>query len=269
MVRDEERNILEWLAFQKAIGFDAVIFVNHKSTDATMAIANKASAFIPMHFLEETRSPPKLQERVYLEVCERFKDQFDWIAFIDSDEFIVNDAGLKIAALLEHCKNSAAIAVPWIFFGSSGLVNFNTGLVIEDFVRRSNYDFNPNELIKTIVRPERVKACPNSHCFVVDGPYTLPDGSVISSWKSEGRLKQFPAATQWRVNHYYTRSQAHWQQRMKRGQLGEFVRTMQEFKAYDRNEVEDRTATKYAGEVKLIMRQVADGKLAAPESNTA
>lgn len=262
IVKDEERNILEWLAFQKVIGFDAVILVNHKSTDATLHKARLVTDLIPIHFLEETRSPPKLQERVYLEVCDRFKEEFDWIAFIDSDEFIVNDSGHRIASLLEVNEHSSAIAIPWIFFGSSGLVDYNPGLVVEDYTRRSNYDFNPNELVKSIVRPKQVKGCPNSHCFVVEGSYTLPDGGILSEWKSEGRLKKYPVGAKWRVNHYYTRSQAHWKQRMKRGQLGGFVRTMEEFKAYDRNEVEDRTAIKYSTELRLTLAGLVKAKIA-------
>jgi hypothetical protein len=48
-----------------------------------------------------------------------------------------------------------------------------------------------------------------------------------------------------RVNHYFTRSRAHWQAKLARGYPSDFAtRSMAEFDLYDRNDVLDPIATR-------------------------
>lgn len=252
MVKNEQESILEWIVYHKVLGFDEIILVDHSSDDRTVDMAQLASLVVPVSVINEQRLPPRLQERVYLEVCDRFKETFEWIAFLDADEFLVSSDSAKLADLLSINEANDAIAVPWLFYGSSGWDRRHPGLVTEVYNNRSEFSFDPNELVKSIVRPKSVIDCPNSHCFLVKGSYGLPDGSQ-PAWKSPGRLHHFPSTSNWRVNHYYTRSREHWERRMKRGQLGGFVRTWAEFAAYDRNEVADTSAHKILPQVKAIL----------------
>jgi hypothetical protein len=50
------------------------------------------------------------------------------------------------------------------------------------------------------------------------------------------------------VNHYFTRSRAHWAAKLQRGYPSDFVvRKMEEFAEYDRNEIEDGIAARHVG----------------------
>ncbi len=57
-----------------------------------------------------------------------------------------------------------------------------------------------------------------------------------------------------KLHHYFTRSWAHWQDRLKRGNLGG-LRNEQQFHDYDRNEVQDASAAQHAAKIRSMMEQ--------------
>jgi hypothetical protein len=110
--------------------------------------------------------------------------------------------------------------------------------------------------VKSIVRPARVVTGINARCFAVDGTYCGPDGGPLL-WQQPGILRTSPQLNDWRVQHYFTRSMAHWQERMQRGQLSRLTRTMEMFFEYDRNEVLDEAALRFLPPLRRVMRAYA------------
>lgn len=251
MVRNESNVIREWIAYHHLLGFDGFIIVNHKSTDDTADLALSAQSFTTVNVVDELRDPPGLQPKVYMSVVERFKDEYDWVSFIDADEFIASPTEDSIRPMLQS-DDVAGVAIPWMIFGSSGLEERTEKLVVEDFTQCSKTDFGPNRHTKSIVRPKAVQSCPNAHCFKLDGKYITPDGADVE-WSQLGLLKAYPNNSLWQVNHYYTRSRADWARRIERGQLGMWKRTWKEFDSYDRNERTDLSAVRRAPEVRSVL----------------
>jgi GT2 family glycosyltransferase len=141
-------------------------------------------------------------------------------------------------------------------FGSSGLANTDGRLVMESFLRRGPLDFDKNDHVKTFVRPERVLRCVTPHvldtgstCFDVSGEpiaWIDPDRA--------GRSKRILHG-EWRLHHYFVRSQAHWRRRMLRGQRGIGVmRLLHELEQHDRNDESDDRALPFAARVRAYMQ---------------
>ncbi len=84
-----------------------------------------------MRVLDWPGRGPGFQAASYAEAADRLWEEFEWLAFFDSDEFLVLDEGLSLRALLA-ARPEAAIAVPWAIFGSSGHVEMPESLVIEN-----------------------------------------------------------------------------------------------------------------------------------------
>lgn len=255
IVKNEESIIGEWIAYHYLLGFDAFIIVDHMSTDATRDVAVKMQDITTVHVLDERGQPPELQKRVYMDVVKAFVDQYDWIAFIDADEFIASNSALQIRGLLEY-TSASAIALPWLIFGSNGLKERGNGLLIEEFDHRSMPDFSPNLHVKSIIRPRAVVSCINAHCFQLNGFYARPDGIRVTWGRAPGQLDAFPKNSEWQVNHYFTRSRGDWGRRMNRGQLGAFVRTWAEFDAYDKNDQLDLSAKRRSPEVRALLKKI-------------
>ncbi|HUM08548.1 MAG TPA: glycosyltransferase family 2 protein, partial [Acidocella sp.] len=254
IVKNEERHIAEWLAWQFLVGFDCVFLFDNESTDQTRAIAAGFAPRYDVRMLDWPTIDRGTQERAYMHAIGLLKDEFEWLAFFDADELVVLDEGLSLKAMLQQ-RSEAAIGIPWALFGSSGHKEYPRELVIEAFIRRAPASFPPNAHIKSIVRPRAVKRAFNPHAFEIDGEYVDLKGRPLT-FRSPGVLAERREYDGVKLHHYFTRSWAHWQARAERGTFGA-KRTEQEFCGYDRNDILDDAAARHA----LGIRRMIDALL--------
>jgi hypothetical protein len=261
VVKNEARDIAEWVAYHRLIGFDELIVYDNSSTDGTLAALRTAARRVPIHIFDWPRSDPAMQTEAYEDACRRFAGTFDWIACVDADEFLVLRQHGSINEWLSGFDGFAAVGVSWAIFGASGHEDIPPGLVIESFTHRSTPDFAPNRHVKSVVRPDKVIACANAHFFRMDGAYCDASGNPIA-WQHMVGNEQLPGgvsdrAPDWSVaqlNHYFVRSREQWRQKLSRGYYqGGPQRRMEEFEFYNRNEMEDLAAAKHAGGVRELI----------------
>lgn len=250
LVKNEERHLAEWLAWQFLIGFDTVLLLDNISTDRTKEAARGLSPRHDVRIIDWPAGVEDFQNKAYGFAAALLAGEFAWAAFFDTDEFLVLDEGLDLKTCLA-ARPEAAIGVSWAMFGSSGHRQMPDGLVIENFRYRSPPEFPPNKHVKSIVRPERVRRALNAHAFEVDGDYVDIKGKPLI-WEFPGYLAAAPDYSGARHNHYFTRSWAHWLEKVARGFPGA-GRTEQEFFEYDRNEIFDGRAAARAPEIKALL----------------
>jgi glycosyltransferase involved in cell wall biosynthesis len=258
IVKNEARHLSEWLAWQFCVGFDAVVLLDHGSTDATQTVAGTMALGRDVRLVPWAMETPDFQMRAYEYAAGLLAEEFDWLAFFDADEFLRLDEGLELKALLA-ARAEAAVAVPWAIFGSAGHREMPDGLTIEAFTRRADQNFPPNRHVKSIVRPQRVRRAENPHVFEVDGVYVDLLGRPVAWGHFPGYLAMAPDYAGGALNRYFTRSWAHWQAKMARGHLA-ITRTEAEFFENDRNEVEDVRAAARAPEVRAVMAGAGGAK---------
>jgi glycosyltransferase involved in cell wall biosynthesis len=253
IVRNEIGDIAEWLHHHHALGFDALIVYDHQSTDGTAELVATLSQRLPIILRRWSDSSTDRQNAAYRDCLARFGADFDWIAFIDADEFLISDNGERIGDLLARSQDAAAIAINWLIFGTSGRPHLDDGLVLDLLTRRAPDAFGPNRHVKSIVRPHAVTSVLNPHACDVDGMTVNATGASVL-WERPGIVS---AGTEifspWRVQHYFLRSVAHWQARLARGQLGADARHQAQFDIYDRNEILDRSALPHADRVRCAL----------------
>jgi hypothetical protein len=149
--------------------------------------------------------------------------------------------------------------IPWRIFGSSGYKKKINGLVLEAFQKRASDDFDDVRHVKTIVRPNTVIDC-NAHAFNVKGPTVLPDGSKCFWGHTFGILSEYPKNLGWYVNHYVTKTMEDWEDRLKRGQLGNITRSWDDFNRLDRNEVTEYFSKNRLGKLKKYISEILNVK---------
>jgi glycosyltransferase involved in cell wall biosynthesis len=257
IVRDEARDIHEWIAFHARAGFDAQIIFDNGSTDGTAALIQAAQLHYDVRFHDWDNRTADSQVLAYKAACEAYKLEFDWIAFLDSDEFLVTADGEPVNDFLARFDAWSAVAINWAIYGSNGHDAAPDGPVVAAYTRRAAPDFFPTHHVKSIIRPGFARHCPNPHYFemheYIDGHYCDARGQYMLWTRApeapggllRGVGRAAPDYSLCRVNHYFTRSRAHWRAKLKRGYPSDFVvRQEAEFHAYDRNEVEDAIATR-------------------------
>ena len=255
-VRNEEHNILEWLAYHLAVGFDTLFIYDNLSTDGTTDIIRNASNNADIRIKSWRETGRYAQILAYNNCLLTAGREFDWICFIDSDEFFVPERHADAKTMLETVGDCRAVAVNMAFFGSSGHDAAPEGLVIENFTRRAPTNFDPNCLTKSFVRPGP-SLCLTPHYFPGIGTYSQPSGApALWAHKTPGRTRDEANFGVCRINHYFTRSRAHWRAKIRRG-YPDIVRDEAEFQSYDRNEVLDETALRFLPETLATMTMLA------------
>ena len=251
MVRNEERQIAEWLAWQHAIGVDLTIVYDNESTDCTADIVRTIAQVQSIELINWPGDAKRQHSRAFRDCVSRHKSDLDWILFSDSDEFFVPlvHAGIHEFVADPRYVGAAGIGVNWAIFGSSGHEDYPEGLTIESFTRRAPNEFSANCHVKSLLRPAAICGTIASHVATIDGPYVDADGEPIV-WSKPGKSVRTPSLSVAQINHYFTRSKAHWARRMERGYGSDKPRTWDEFCMHDRNEVEDLSAVRFLPEVR-------------------
>ena len=267
IVKNEARYIAEWIAYQLAVGFDSVILFNHNSTDATADEIGRFADKYDVRLVDWTRTNRLYQIEAYEEGLRRYKSEFDWIAFFDTDEFLSLDDGLSLNDILPRGRNVAGLVIPWANFGSSGHQTIQHGLVVENYCYRSEPGYKRNTHVKSIVRPKRIKSCVNPHYFqplsrrrFILGrphPYKIVDLSGVQpAWEHPGIMAAAPIYRHAKLHHYFTKSAEDWANKVARGHTDGNSYAAEEFVGFDRNEVFDDSAARHADDVRKILSRL-------------
>jgi glycosyltransferase involved in cell wall biosynthesis len=268
IVRNEARDIAEWIAFHALAGFDAQIIFDNRSDDQTAAIIKAAGTLHDIRFQDWPESGPRSQVAAYEAACAAYREEFEWIAFIDSDEFLVLPEDEPVNRFLARFEAWSGVALNWAIYGADGHEDFPPALVVDSFRRRARPDFFPARHVKSIVRPHFIERCLNPHCFAlrghVAGSYADAAGRPMQWWPAPelggilpGVSFAPPDYSLARVNHYFTRSRAHWRAKLRRGYPSDVaVRKMAEFELYNRNEIVDTTAQRGIEALRLGVVQI-------------
>ncbi len=140
--RDEAVYLKEWIEYHKMIGIEHFYMYNNFSADNYKSILQP---YISNGEIDLIDWPyPQGQMSAYKDCIEKFRDESQWIGFIDLDEFVVPLKDHNIYSFLQRFeKNCGSVLIYWKMFGTSGLRDRDvSGLVIEDFTISWKKHFN-------------------------------------------------------------------------------------------------------------------------------
>lgn len=218
IVKNEEKYLLEWIAYHRVIGVDHFLIYNNESTDGTEEILKSLSKAGIVTYLNWPTHPERAaicglspQLCAYWNGWSNLFGQSEWIAFIDADEFIMLNRHEEISEFLDSCANFSGIALNWKMFGSSGEQYYHDEPVIKRFTMSKQ-----SGGIKTIAKTEKI-LCISNHphsCRFIDSHYYYPDKTSATEDSSKWRHIDYSIAL---LNHYFTKSREEWTEKRERG----------------------------------------------------
>jgi glycosyltransferase involved in cell wall biosynthesis len=273
IAKDEERYLLEWMAYNMVLGFDEILVYDNDSADGTRRLVEQASEtdrrirYVP--WPDVPGHSPQLAAYNHALA----NTDADWIAFIDADEFIVLREHDTIGDFLAGFDESTgAVCLYWRLFGSSGQTAYADDLVIRRFTRCGT---GSNPHVKSIVRRSCMAQMHIHVGSLSSGTYVDANGTPVTPhFKIEPIPSRHPAS----INHYVLKSAEEYRVKVERGEGSKApespyrrAKFTPEFWAdHDRNEVEDAAIGRFIPALEIEMARLlqpsapaADGKLGA------
>ena len=92
-----------------------------------------------------------------------------WLIIVDADEFVVPLKGTSLLTALIPYENYGGVYVNWLRFGTSKVEKIPENTLMIEMV--NHCEERPQELGKSIVRPERVSQCTDPHRMWYFSPF--------------------------------------------------------------------------------------------------
>lgn len=137
-MKDEGPDVLEWVCYQHAVGFDEVLVYTNDCTDGSDDLLDALQSAGLVHHRRHSTAGQDLAPRdaaARLIIADPVFRRADWAIWVDADEFLLPLTVPDVPALVASLEGQGAdaIALPWQNFGSSGHTDVPDGLVIESF----------------------------------------------------------------------------------------------------------------------------------------
>jgi hypothetical protein len=242
IIKDENEYLMEWIKYHELIGIhNFILYDNDSKVPISKTIKDDVSNIIPSVVHVIPIEGCQVQLGAYRNCLKLFKDAFKWIAFIDTDEFIVPLKCDDINDVLNEfdSEKTGGLCVNWLTFGPSGHITKQDGKLISNFIKCAPKDHKINTHVKSIVRPDRTESPITPHSFRYKGGYR--GVSEDHRWIIDSFSKNSTEKIQ--INHYYTRSKEEFEKKIIRGR-GDTnqKRSIEEFYYYDKICTETNTS---------------------------
>lgn len=155
VAKNEDDYLFEWLKYHKSLGFSHVIVWDNNEKDVLekkiLSSEFKTFCSIEKKFIGKKTF---IQGDAYKITYEKEFKNYDWIAYIDIDEFLVIKDGVSLATFLSNplYKNFEEIRICWKLYGDNDLIYKEEGNVVDRFKNPLSKEFVHNKQCKSIVR---------------------------------------------------------------------------------------------------------------------
>ena len=251
--KNEAPFLLEWIAYHRVIGFAHFVLYDNDSTDGGTDLIRSSWAAELSTVLHWPRRPAQLA--AYRHFIYNLSACFEWVAFIDLDEFVLPLQQPNVVDLVRSYSAFSAVLVHWHSFGPAGWMQPPEGLVIENYDLRSIDETPVNRHVKSIVKcSDLLDVSGNPHEFQVKGPVCDTLGRVAPNVAIQ------PVACHEKlvINHYVTRSRQDWMAKIRRGSaVREYDEPKYQEDLFDHFaeicHVEDATIKRFAPAVRALL----------------
>lgn len=269
-VKNEAPNLLEWVAYHRAIGFTDIAIYQNDSEDGTQKILRTMAKAGFIQYFDNPNRNKGWQNKAYRRASrlEEFKAA-EWAMTLDCDEFLVVKVGAGTVADLVDAlpPNANACTVHWKAFGSAYHIATPQGLVTEEFTLAED----PERIVhrqmgfKSIFKPSAYRRLgihkpkdafadvPSVSC---NASGILLDPDIDVGWRS----KDAGARSLAQVNHYAIRDLERFIVKSGRGRTANHQRSVDKayWDSFDINDTRDEAAYRLAAQTKTEMKRMDD-----------
>ncbi|UMM64333.1 glycosyltransferase family 2 protein [Aristophania vespae] len=154
LVKNAEKDIIDWLSWHLTFGFQRIIIVDAGSDDGTKDIVQKFEKTWPVKWfspsLVSETGPQEKRLGLIKQAIESLFDKGGWMLCLDIDEYFCPDSTL--ANILKCRAKTKAIALNWCIFGANNHRERPKGHIVTAHPWRADISFPDHKFVKLFVR---------------------------------------------------------------------------------------------------------------------
>lgn len=147
IIKDEHRFLKEWIDWHLNLGFDAIHLFEDKGSESHEEIVKDYSNVFLRRYetddevrnLLQWQGNSHRQHVLYEWFGDAYQQTYDWVAFIDLDEFVVFHNGYTLEKLCEEFEQYSAVLLNWRMMGASGHIQRPTCGVMEAYTEVTGF----------------------------------------------------------------------------------------------------------------------------------
>lgn len=217
IVKNENKYLEEWINHHKNLGFDKILLYDNNLLSGEKVITNDDFVQVINYRGKHITIPNNgtahklkfrggIQEQAYNDCYFNHASEYDWIAYIDIDEYLFLDGNLKINEFLsqEKFKNVDAIQINWEIYGDNGNILYENKPINERFILPSKLQ---SPYVKTIVKTNNLNfiSLRIHYADIENGKFVYPNGDETKM--NSIQPSNFEGA---KIKHFYTKSLEEW-----------------------------------------------------------
>lgn len=221
IIKNEHLFLDEWISYHLNLGIQDIYLYedigskSHKEiTDSYETVYLKSiEGLFDEYYYTKAYSGSKNQERLFDWFISNYKNLYDWVLFIDIDEFLVLKDDKPLTDFLKNYNDFSGIYIYWTMYGANKHISRPKGKVLDNYTTpfHDKYNYYKNDYcIKSFVNFNKCTGWESAIHKIKDGIYIDPEIATI--------------------NHYFTKSWEDWKYRIfSRGDLFNGNRTLDDF----------------------------------------
>lgn len=241
-MKNEGPFILEWIAYHLSIGIDHFLVFTNDCEDQTPRILERLQVLGIATHIDNTHYPgqrPSHQVRAFRKATrQQVYQEADWVAVIDTDEFLNIHVGDRSVQALTHAVPEAnCISLTWRLFGVGDRLTFEDVFLTEELRHAAPLDCPvPAQAwgIKSLYRPSlvgvtgahRPRSVPDDNWaalnWVNGSGEPMPEHMYEGGWRSVRGTVGYKLG---QLNHYALRNRETYLMKSVRGRAGTRVTT--------------------------------------------
>lgn len=218
-LRDELKFVDEWLAYHRLLGVDHFLLYDDDpggTLERHIVPHLDYATVVPWYGRGDAEPDGNRQAAAYMHSLDTVRDEFEWVCFLDLDEFIVLRRHANVAAYLDQFADAGSVSLFWRNFGHNGFFEDPGGLVTSALTRRRR---RPGRQYKSFTRTRAIRGIKSAHQCELHRGYRRADANGDAFYPNaverDPHGEAFPAY----INHYYCRSFKRWMERSNRGSV--------------------------------------------------
>ena len=223
IMRNEAPYVKEWIDYHRLVGVKRFYIYDNESTDNLKEVLMPyIEQGVVIYKYYPGLKKDGVQTKAYNECVTEYKNNTEWLAIIDADEFIVPKKNNNIPDFLKNYEDFPAVGINWICYDSNGYIQKPSRGVMESYTRCYFDDQNPkNHHIKCIVRPLKVKNITNPHnCSYINNENAVTENKEkikeINGRKATLYFTEKVSVSKICINHYWCKSEEEYLKKIKK-----------------------------------------------------